>query len=50
MGILKRALNMRPSRLSLRDAPERYRWTWDWSVPKYESARNMPPSVPDQTV
>jgi hypothetical protein len=28
----------------------RYRWTWLWSVPKYESMRNSPPMRPDQNV
>ena len=50
MGILHTALNMSPSRLSRNDAPDRYRPTWDWSVPKYDSARNIPPSRPDQNV
>src|SRR3954463_5324074 len=43
IGILATALNSRPCRLAAIDLPVRYRCTWDWSVPKYARARNIPP-------
>src|SRR5262252_10835666 len=49
-GTLTPELNSKPSRLSLSEPPARYRCTWDWSAPKYDSARKNPPIKPDQNV
>jgi len=37
-------------RASSTDRAVRYRWTWLWSVPKYEQKRNSAAIVPDQKV
>ena len=37
-------------RPSLTDLAVRYRCTWLWSHPKYESIRKSPPIMPDQNV
>src|SRR5947209_1532751 len=37
-------------RASGTDLADRYRWTWLWSVPKYDIIRNVPPIRPDQNV
>ena len=37
-------------RASSTERAVRYRCTWLWSVPKYESIRKVPPMSPDQTV
>src|SRR5436305_14854312 len=48
IGIFATALKIRLSRLCAIDFPVRYRCTWDWSHPKYERNRNVPPNSPLQ--
>src|SRR3954454_22490752 len=48
IGILATALKIRLSRLCAIDFPVRYICTCDWSHPKYERNRNVPPSSPLQ--
>ena len=50
IGILKIPLKIKPSLISFTDLPEIYLWTWLWSVPKYDRAKNNPPVIPLQKV
>src|SRR5678816_4681968 len=50
IGTCTTALKSNPRRLSLSEPPAIYRCTWDWSAPKYDSARKKPPINPDQNV
>ena len=49
-GIFQYALISSELRASSTDFAARYRCTWLWSVPKYDSIRNVPPITPDQNV
>ncbi len=50
IGTLRNALNSSESRLWVRLLPDRYRCTWLWSHPKYDSMRKSPPISPLQMV
>ena len=50
IGILTNALISNDVRPCETDFAVRKRCTWLWSQPKYDSAKNIPPIKPDQSV
>ena len=49
-GIFQYAVMNSDDRAWSSDRAVRYRCTWLWSHPKYDSIRNKPPMRPDQNV
>ena len=48
IGIFNSPFIINPSLLWESDLPLKYRWTWDWSVPKYDRNKNNAAVVPVQ--